>query len=202
MLSKIYQGAIGVLATLAGVLALLLGLQTMRAKNLKNEANASKRESERVSEQIEATNAAIKAADKKRKNVAQTEATLENIKQETAEAVKTAHEIQTGDTIKFGKFVLAFAVLILSSCAPTLTECRKSYPCPESVCIAVTPPKLETLPRPQLTAFDVSYDNRTQAYILTTEQIKALAVNERSLVETIKGYEQIIGAYNIWRLKQ
>lgn len=190
------------LALIAGVLALFLGLQTSRAKRLKAEADGAKADAEKAIEHLDAISKSVSEAEKKRKQVADTEATLDNIKRETAEAVKTAQEIKTGDTIRFGKFVIIFAVLMLSACAPTLTECRKSFPCPENVCIAVTPPKLEALPRPQLTTFDVSYDNGAKAYLLTTEQIKALATNERVLVETIKGYEKIIAAYNAWRLKQ
>lgn len=202
MLSKIKSGFIWVLALASGILALVLGIQTQRAKNLKAEADGAKKDALKASEHLQRADKIIKDAEAKRQTVLQTEATLDNIKAETEEAVRTAQEIKKGDTVRFGKFIFIFALLFTQACAPTFSDCRTTYPCPENICVPVTPPKIEVLPRPELTQLDVAYSERTQAYLLTTEQIKALAGNERVLIETIKGYEKIIAAYTAWRLKQ
>ena len=192
----------GIVAVIA-VLALLLGIQTQRNKALKAEANGAKKEAEKAAGQLEAVNQSVQKAEEKRKDVLTTEASFDNIKKETEAAAERAKDIQIKDAARFGKWVLIFAVLFVSSgCAPTLSECRAAFPCPDNVCITVTPPKLETLPRPELTELAVSYDEAAKGFVLTPEQIGSLLGNERSLIETIKGYERIIDVYNSWRLRQ
>ena len=192
----------GIIAVIA-ILALLLGIQTQRNKTLKAEANGAKKEAEKAAEQLEVVNHAVSKAEEKRKNVLKTEATIDNIKKEAAAAVEQAKEIKAKDTIRFGKWVLIFAIMFApTGCGYTLSECRAAYPCPENICIQITPPKLETLPRPELAQLAVSYDEKAKGFVLTPEQIGSLLGNERALIETIKGYEKIIDVYNEWRLKR
>jgi hypothetical protein len=203
MLSKIYKWILAVIASIAGVLGLLLSLQTQRNKKLTAEANGAKKEAKKAAEQLDAVNQSVQKAEDKRQDVLSTEATLDNIKKETAEAVKTAQEIRKTDSVIFGKWAIIFAVLFLSSgCASTLEKCRAAYPCPGNICVTVTPPKLETLPRPELTELAVRYDEQKEGFVLTPEQIGALVANERALIATVNGYEKIIDAYNAWRLKK
>ena len=192
----------GIVAVIA-VLALLLGIQTQRNKALKAEANGSKETAEKASEQLQRNTEVIQQAESRRKDVQSVENQVSEIQKETAEAVETAKEISVKDTIRFGKWAIIFAVLFVSSgCAPTLSECRAAYPCPENVCIEVTPPKIDKLPRPELAQLAVSYDEAAKGFVLTPEQIGSLLGNERSLIETIKGYEKIVDVYNSWRLRQ
>lgn len=192
----------GVLALFA-FLGLALAIQTKRNKTLMAEEGEAKKEAEKAGEQLQRSKEVIKQAEAKRKDVQSVESQIDEIKRETAAAVETAKEIDVKDTIRFGKWALIFAVLFVSSgCGTTLSECRAAYPCPENVCIQVTPPKLETLPRPELAQLAVSYDEKAKGFVLSPEQIGSLLGNERSLVETIKGYEKIVDVYNEWRLKQ
>lgn len=192
----------GIIAVIA-VLALLLGIQTQRNKALEAKANGAKETAEKATEQLQRNVEVIQQAEAKRKDVLFVENKINEIKQDTAEAVKSAQEIRKTDTVTFGKWAIIFAVLFVSSgCASTLEKCRATYPCPENICLEVTPPKLETLPRPELAELAVSYDDKAKGFVLTPEQIGSLLGNERALVETVKGYEKIIDAYNDWRLKQ
>ena len=192
----------GIVAIIA-VLALVVGIQTQRNKALKAEANGAKETAEKASEQLEAVNQSVQKAEEKRKDVLTTEASFDNIKKETEAAAERAKDIQIKDAARFGKWAIIFAVLFLSSgCAPTLSECRATYPCPENICIEVTPPVIDKLPRPELAQLAVSYDEQSKGFVLTPEQIGSLLGNERALIETIKGYERIIDVYNDWRLKQ
>lgn len=192
----------GIIAVIA-ILALLLGIQTQRNKALKAEANGAKETAEKASEQLKRNVKVIQQAESRRKDVLTAESQISEIQKETAEAVETAKEISVKDTIRFGKWAVIFAILFAASgCAPSLSECRASYPCPENICIQITPPKLETLPRPELAQLAVSYDEAAKGFVLTPEQIGSLLGNERSLIETIKGYERIIDVYNSWRLRQ
>lgn len=192
----------GIIAVIA-ILALLLGIQTQRNKALKAEANGAKKEAEKAAGQLKRNVEVIQQAENRRKGVQGVESQMNDIQKETAAAVETAKEISIKDTVRFGKWAIIFAVLFLGSgCASTLSECRSKYPCPENVCIEVTPPALDKLPRPELAQLAVSYDERAKGFVLTTEQIGALLGNERSLIETIKGYEKIVDVYNSWRLRQ
>lgn len=192
----------GIIAIIA-ILGLALGIQTKRNKTLRAEANGAKETAEKASEQLEAVNQSVQKAEEKRKDVLTTEASFDNIKKETEAAAERAKDIQIKDAARFGKWTLIFAVLFLGSgCATTLEKCRAEYPCPDNVCIDVTPPRLETLPRPELAQLAVSYNEAAKGFVLTPEQIGALLGNERALVETIKGYEKIVDVYNEWRLKQ
>ena len=203
MLSKIYKGLLAIVALIAGVLALVLGIQTQRAKRLKAEAIGAKKDAAKAAEQLEVVNHAVSKAEEKRKNVLKTEATIDNIKKEAAAAVEQAKEIKAKDTIRFGKWVLIFAIMFApTGCGYTLSECRAAYPCPDNVCIEVTPPKLETLQRPELAELAVSYNEAAKGFVLSPEQIGVLLGNERALIETIKGYEKTIDAYNEWRLRR
>jgi len=192
----------GIVAVIA-VLALVVGIQTQRNKALKAEANGAKKEAEKATEQLQRNAELIQQAESRRKDVRSVENQVSEIQKETAEAVETAKEISVKDTIRFGKWAIIFAVLFVSSgCASTLSECRSKYPCPENVCISVTPPTLDKLPRPELAQLAVSYDDKAKGFVLTPEQIGFLLGNERSLIETIKGYEKIVDVYNDWRLRQ
>ena len=192
----------GIIAVIA-ILALLLGIQTQRNKALKAEANGAKKDAEKATEQLKRNVKVIQQAEAKRKDVQGVESQMNDIRKETAEAVETAKEISVKDTIRFGKWAIIFAVLFVSSgCAPTLSECRAAYPCPENVCLQVTPPVLDKLPRPELAQLAVGYDDKAKGFVLTPKQIGSLLGNERSLIETIKGYERIIDVYNSWRLRQ
>jgi len=192
----------GVLAVFA-LLGLALAIQTKRNKVLKAEAGEAKKETEKAAEQLQRNTEVIKEAEVKRKDVQSVESRIDEIKKETADAAKTKQEIRKTDTVRFGKWAIIFAVLFVSSgCGATLSECRAAYPCPENICIDVTPPKLDTLPRPELAELAVGYDDKAKGFVLTPEQIGSLLGNERALVETVKGYEKIIDAYNDWRLKQ
>ena len=203
MLSKMYKYIIAGLAIISGVLTLLLGIQTNRNKKLKAEANGAVAVAEKAEEQLKTATEAVKAAEEKRQEVLQTEATIDSIKTETAAAVETAKKIEVGDTVTLGKWIMVFAILFTASaCVPSLTECRASYPCPGNACVKVTPPTLAIVPRPELTQVTVSVNAESETYILTKEQISALVRNERALIETVNGYEKIIAVYNEWRVKQ
>ena len=192
----------GIVAIIA-VLALVVGIQTAKNKKLSAEANGAKKEAEKATEQLKRNVKVIQQAESRRKDVQGVESQMNDIRKETAEAVKSAQEIRKTDTVTFGKWAIIFAVLFVSSgCASTLSECRAAYPCPENVCIEVTPPALDKLPRPELAQLAVGYDDKAKGFVLTAEQIGFLLGNERSLIETIKGYEKIVDVYNSWRLRQ
>lgn len=191
----------GIVAIIA-ILALLLGIQTQRNKRLTAEANAAKKEAEKATEQLKRNNDVIREAESRRKDVLAVENKINEIQKETAEAVKTKKEIKKSDTIQFGKWAIIFAIMFTATgCGATLSECRAAYPCPDNVCISVTPPNLDKLPRPDLTELAVKYDEAKQGFALSPEQIGSLLGNERALIETIKGYERIIDVYNEWRRK-
>lgn len=193
----------GGIIAVVGILVLLLSVQTKRNKNLKAKASEDRKVAEKSREQLQRNVEAIQQAEAKRKDVRSVENRIDEIKRETAEAVKTKEEVRKTDTVRFGKWAIIFAVLFVSSgCASTLSECRAAYPCPDNVCIEVTPPKLDKLPRPGLTELAVGYDDKAKGFVLTPEQIGSLLGNERSLIETIKGYEKIVDVYNDWRLRQ
>lgn len=192
----------GVLAVFA-LLGLALAIQTRKNKTLTAEANGAKETAEKATEQLQRNVEVIQQAESRRKDVLTVESQIDEVRKETAEAVETAKEISVKDTIRFGKWAIIFAVLFVSSgCAPTLSECRAAYPCPENVCLQITPPVLDKLPRPELAQLAVSYDEAAKGFVLTPEQIGSLLGNERSLIETIKGYEKIVDVYNSWRLRQ
>jgi len=203
MLSKIYNWALGLVTIAAGVLGLLLSIQTQRNKKLTSEANSAKKDAERAAEQLQRNVEVIQQAEARRKDVLATESGLKTVEKKTLKAVENARNVDVKDKVTFGKWVLIFAVLFAASgCGATLSECRSAYPCPDNVCVSVTPPKLETFPRPELIQLAVSYDEAKQGFVLTPEQIGSLLGNERVLIETIKGYEKIIDVYNEWRIKQ
>ena len=195
----------GILALFA-VLGLALAIQTKRYKELEAETNAAKETAEKAAEQLETVNAAVQKAEEKRKDVLNTEATLDNIKKETAAAVKTAQEIKPEPKSTRhigGKWIIVFAILLVASgCASSLTECRAKYPCPENVCVQVTPPAIPLLPRPQSADVRVDYDSKLDGYLVTNEQFDIIDANELALKLTIEGYEKLITAYNEWRLSE
>lgn len=192
----------GVLAVIA-LLGLALAIQTRKNKTLTAEADGAKETAEKATEQLQRNTEIIQQAEAKRKDVLSVEGEISDIQKDTAEAVKSAQEIRKTDTVTFGKWAIIFAVLFISSgCASTLSECRAAYPCPDNVCVSVTPPALGKLPRPDLAELAVGYDDKAKGFVLSPEQIGALLGNERALVETVKGYEKIIDVYNEWRLRQ
>ncbi|MGE4267192.1 MAG: hypothetical protein AB7F25_07135 [Deferribacterales bacterium] len=206
MLSKIYKWALGLVALIAGVLALLLGIQTQKNKTLAAEANEAKKTAEKASEQLETVNAAVQKAEEKRKEVLASEASFDNIKKETAAAVETVKPAKTEPKATRhlgGKWIIVFAILFMASgCASNLTECRTQYPCPDNVCVQVTPPTIPLLPRPQSADVSVDYDSELNGYLITNEQFDIIEANEAALRATIEGYEKLITVYNEWRLRQ